>query len=139
MDTNITSAIITGIFGLAAAVMTVWLTKRPATVREIKSMEIPDIPKKSTTQSSALSLDDILDRLDQNKQRATYGAVAGLLGRDPFTLFDGYPFTPRNSWVVAKRNGLPTNYPANQVHPELERFDRIISDKRELREWLNAN
>src|SRR4051812_11347419 len=50
-------------------------------------------------------LDDILERLERHRQRATYGAVAGLLGRQPLTLFDGYDFTPK--WFIRQVTGRP--------------------------------
>jgi hypothetical protein len=97
MDSTILAAIITGVFGLVGVVLTVWLSRRHAQGGRTTSEPVGRPPGATTGGAVGLSLDDIVDRLDKYRQRATYGAVGGLLGRDPFTLFNGYPFTPRNS------------------------------------------
>jgi hypothetical protein len=48
-------------------------------------------------------MDQILDTLDQARQRATYGAVAALLGTAPRTLMSGRERDHRHSW--AERTG----------------------------------
>jgi hypothetical protein len=125
MDSTIIAAVITGVFGIVGAVMTVGLSRKSE-----------NRAGKSPGKSGAYTLDSIVDRLDRHRQRATYGAVAGLLGRDPYTLFDGYPFTPRNSWVVAKATGLPTKFTRAQMHADLEKNVHIITTSANLESWL---
>ena len=57
------------------------------------------------------SLKHVLDLLNQHHQRATYGAVAGLLGKAPRSLMQGLPRDWRHSWIVNKESGLPSEYP----------------------------
>jgi len=96
---------------------------------------------------AGLSLDGIVHQLDAHKQRATYGAVAELVGVLPRGLMGGRPKTPKYSWVVAansgteSRRGFPTGYSVNQIHPDCYRQicegdDNIIDSADVLREWL---
>lgn len=97
--------------------------------------------------SAGLSLDGIVHYLHTHKQRATYKAVAELVGVLPRGLMSGRPRTPKYSWVVAassgadSRRGFPTGYSVNQIHPDCyrqicERDDSIIDSADVLREWL---
>ena len=86
--------------------------------------------------AAALTLDALVERLERHRQRTTYGAVADLLGLNPLSMFVGYPFTPRNSWVVAKANGIPTKYDVSQMHPDLFSNPRVIETATDLQEWL---
>lgn len=84
------------------------------------------------------TLDTIIDTLDRNRQRATYGAVAGLLRTTPRKVMTGRPRDPRHSWVVSRSTGQPTKYPPEQVHPELETNPKVIITHEELAGWLSA-
>jgi hypothetical protein len=53
-------------------------------------------------------MDEILDTLQQARQRATYGAVAAIVGSSPRTLMAGRDRDMRHSWVVSRRSGQPT-------------------------------
>jgi len=99
---------------------------------------------------AGLSLDGIVHQLDANKQRATYGAVAQLVGVLPRGLMSGRPKTPRYSWVVAassgseSRQGFPTGYSVNQIHPDCYRQicegnDSVIDSADLLRDWLSRS
>jgi alkylated DNA nucleotide flippase Atl1 len=81
-------------------------------------------------------MDQILDTLDQARQRATYGAVAALLGTAPRTLMSGRERDHRHSWVVSRKSGQPTGYEPGQTHPELLRSERVIETREELEGWL---
>jgi putative zinc finger/helix-turn-helix YgiT family protein len=102
-------------------------------------------------------LDEVIEQLNQHRRRATYGAVAAVVGRAPQDLMHGRPPCPRGSWVVAKRTvktrldapnassrrGWPTGYPQEQIHPECLRQIRespndFIADADELRRWLRT-
>jgi hypothetical protein len=100
--------------------------------------------------SAGPSLDGIVQKLDAHKQRATYGAVAELMGVLPRGLMSGRPKTTRYSWVVAatsgseSRRGFPTGYSVNQMHPDCDRQiregdDNVIESADFLREWLNRS
>ena len=83
-------------------------------------------------------MDQILDSLDQARQRATYGAVAAMVGSSPRTLMAGRDRDRRHSWVVSRKSGQPTGYEPDQLHPELMRSERVIETREELERWLAA-
>jgi hypothetical protein len=93
-----------------------------------------------------MGLDEIVTKLDERKQRATYGAVAGILGASPRSLMAGRPRSPKYSWVVAKtgsRRGWPTDYTNEQIHPDCLRQIRdcsgsIIEDPEALTQWFKS-
>ncbi len=85
---------------------------------------------------SRTALDQILDELDAARQRATYGAVAAVVGASPRTLMSGRERTPRHSWVVNLRSGLPTAYADALIHPQLTTSATIIKSKDDLVTWL---
>jgi hypothetical protein len=95
---------------------------------------------------SDMNLDDIVAKLNERKKRATYGAVAGILGVIPRAVMSGRPRNYENSWVVAKtgpRRGRPTNYADMQIHPDCLyqiRADRdsVIRDSEALKRWLKS-
>lgn len=81
-------------------------------------------------------LDDIISALNLHRQRATYSAVAELVGQQPRSLMRGRARGPSNSWVVATRTGRPTGYAEQDVHPELMRNEQILKTGEELAVWL---
>lgn len=82
------------------------------------------------------SLKHVLDLLNQHHQRATYGAVAGFLGKTPRSLMQGLSRDWRHSWVVNKETGLPSEYPVGKIHPAIsERLD-IVESEAGLEAWL---
>lgn len=85
-----------------------------------------------------LSLDEIVDLLDQRGQRATYGAVARLVGHSPRSLLKGRDRARRYSWIVNRESGLPTGYTDDQIDPRLRDSGPVISDDAELRRWLEG-
>lgn len=98
--------------------------------------------------ASGLSLEGIVVRLNERQRRATYGAVAELVGVLPRGLMSGRPKDFRNSWIVAasngqeSRRGWPTGYSKNQIHPECHRQiidcpGDVIEDAESLRKWLS--
>lgn len=100
--------------------------------------------------NAGLSLDGIVHQLDAHNQRATYKAVAELVGVLPRGLMSGRPKSPLYSWVVAatngshSRRGFPTGYSVNQIHPQCYRQirggnDNIIDSAEVLREWLSRS
>ena len=83
-----------------------------------------------------MTLDRILDVLSQYRQRATYGAVADLLGANPRNLMADCPRNRRHSWIVSKATGLPTGYRDTEMDPDLNSRNRILETMGELRAWL---
>ncbi|MEP6832468.1 MAG: hypothetical protein ABJB74_03700 [Gemmatimonas sp.] len=85
---------------------------------------------------TAITTDQILDELDSAHQRATYGAVAAVVGVSPRALMSGRERNQRHSWVVNLKSGLPTDYAEELMHPELTSNDTIIKTKEDLTSWL---
>jgi hypothetical protein len=81
-------------------------------------------------------MDQIIDVLEREQQRATYGAVAALLGKAPRTLMMGRQRDARHSWVVSRKSGTPTGYDPTLMHPALLTHDHIIETREELERWL---
>ena len=84
-----------------------------------------------------LSLDQIVDLLDQHGQRATYGAVARVVGHSPRSLLKGRDRGRRYSWIVNRESGLPTGYADDQIDPRLRDSGPVIASETELRQWLD--
>lgn len=82
-------------------------------------------------------LDQILDALNARRQRATYGAVAAVIGAAPRTLMSGRDRDQRHSWVVSRKTGQPTGYEPEQVHAELETVPHVIDSRDELEQFLS--
>ena len=81
-----------------------------------------------------MTTDQILDCLDRQRIRATYGAVGAVIGRPPQSVGAVLGSrTQRASWVVNARTGEPTGYDRRQKHPDLYRTARIIRTGDELR------
>ena len=83
-----------------------------------------------------LDLEGVVTLLDRQKQRATYGAVAGYLGVPQQSLMSGLPMEPRYSWVVSTKDGRPTGYPKEAVHPALVVRMTVLKDPDTLAQWL---
>ncbi len=90
-----------------------------------------------TATTTEHTIDSILDQLDNFHQRATYGAVAGVVDSSPRSLMTGRPRDPRSSWIVSRKDGQPTGYEPEQIHPQLASRDRIIDTPDGLRSWLD--
>ena len=84
------------------------------------------------------TFDSILDSLVGQQQRATYGAVAGVLNSAPRTLMSGRPRDPRHSWIVSRRSGEPTGYAPDQMDPALATRPEVLKSPDALRIWLEA-
>lgn len=84
------------------------------------------------------TLDSILDALNSNHQRATYGAVAAVVGGLARSVMTGRPKDWRHSWVVSAQTALPSQCSPQQMHPRLRANSLILSTGDALREWLDA-
>jgi hypothetical protein len=89
--------------------------------------------------ASDASLDEILAFLNEQEIRATYGAVAEVLGTIPLAMGALLGTRrPKASWVVAADTGLPTAYEPTDCHPSLFRHSDIIRTAHELRLRLSV-
>src|SRR5437764_1167045 len=77
------------------------------------------------TKAEVIRLDDIVAYLNAAQVRATYGAVADLVGGIAQSIgarLGGLGGRRKEaSWVVNAKTGLPTNYPPEHLHPALTR------------------
>lgn len=84
-----------------------------------------------------MNLAYVVNLLDKYKIRATYGAVAGILGTIPRSVMVGLPRVPRNSWVVNRNTGQPTGYINSLLHPNLLTRNTILDTPAALQAFLN--
>ncbi len=82
----------------------------------------------------------IARRLFQYKQRATYGAVAKLVGCHPVDVFKYFGGKGRwNCFIVNESTGEPPNYKPINIDSELFKNWKIISNAEELKKWLQEH
>lgn len=94
----------------------------------------------ASQRSPTLTADQILDCLNCERIRATYGAVGEVLGLRAQSVGAVLGSrTTRASWVVNARTGEPTGYGANEKHPELHRTERIVRTGEELSQLLQQH
>ena len=86
--------------------------------------------------SNHLSLEDVVDFLNRRELRATYGAVAEVVGRPATFLMSGIPRAPRYSWIVNQKTLVPTGYTEEERHPALTTKSFVIRTGAELRSWM---
>lgn len=101
------------------------LTPRPVPAKALTRHA--DERKAIDMKANVWSADEVLRCLDAKKQRATYGAVAGVLGGIPQGVSSLLgPRRPLASWVVSAATGMPTGYtPDELAEGLLERGDVI--------------
>jgi hypothetical protein len=85
------------------------------------------------------TLDQVLDLLNKHHQRATYGAVADLVGGHARSVLQGRKRNWRHSWVVNQDTGMPTEYPSGMIHPAIAERPEIIASSEELEAWVAKN
>ena len=86
-----------------------------------------------------MELMHVLLALQKGKTRATYGAVAGLLGGSARSIMKGRPRDPLHSWVVSKQTGMPSGYEEEQRHEDLLSNSRVIVDPEALEAYLEKH
>ena len=84
-------------------------------------------------------IDAIIEHLARHRQRATYGALAGLVGGVARSVMGRHPRTPRNSWVVSAATGEPTGYADHEKDPALRVNPRVIATAEHLRRWFTPS
>jgi hypothetical protein len=88
----------------------------------------------------AASLPEIIQFLNHQQIRATYGAVAEVLGVIPRSMgarLGGAAHNREASWVVSKETELPTDYAEHEMHPALRRKREVITSGVELAKRLS--
>ena len=93
----------------------------------------------SKSSDKHLLLAEVIAKLERNHQRATYGAVGGIVGLPSRSVMSGQPKTSRNSWVVSAKTKLPTGYSQTECHSFLEANRRVIASVSELAAWLREH
>ncbi len=83
-------------------------------------------------------LSKIVASLSMHSQRATYGAVGGLVGLPARSVMAGQPKSKENSWVVAAKTGKPTGYLPAETDSQLNSRALVISTAEELASWLRS-
>jgi alkylated DNA nucleotide flippase Atl1 len=90
--------------------------------------------------AATCELREIVRFLNEAHVRATYGAVAELVGGVArgigARLTALYSRSPDASWVVSAESGMPTGYAAGERHPALLTNTEIISSGRELEQRM---
>jgi hypothetical protein len=84
--------------------------------------------KPSRGSLASVTLEEILQFLNHEQVRATYGAVAEVLGISPRSMGARLGTRrPEVSWIVSAENGLPTGYSQDEWHPALLSRGEIIA------------
>ena len=83
-----------------------------------------------------MSREAIIALLDRYRVRATYGAVAAIVGEPAMFLMNNLPRTPLNSWVVNQDTHLPTGYTEAERHPDLLKNKLVLDTKQKLHDWI---
>ena len=85
------------------------------------------------------TLPEILEFLNAEQVRATYGAVGELLGTSPRAMATQLgPHTVERSWIVSAGTGLPTDYGRDEMHSSLLRTNEVIGSGIALAMRLSA-
>lgn len=107
------------------------LPRNPENVTD--SDKLHDLPANSEDNKTP-TIDEIIDCLNREKTRCTYGTVAKVLGISPQEVNErlGEP-CEKASWVVNEKTSLPSGY---NLHPDLLRNPEIITDACELEKLL---
>jgi len=85
-----------------------------------------------------MNIEHLIDQLNKYGQRATYGAVGGLVGLPARSVMHGKPKTIRTSWEVAKKNWKPSGFDIDQQDPRLTLSPAPLSTPEALVSWLKS-
>ncbi|MDD1607359.1 MAG: hypothetical protein LUO95_03210 [Methylococcaceae bacterium] len=80
-------------------------------------------------------LAQLVAALAKHSQKATYTAVAGVVGLPARTVMNALLKDPQGEWVVAKASHQPTGYSTNQLRPQLKTNSSVISSAAVLASW----
>lgn len=86
-----------------------------------------------------VTVESVLACLNREQIRATYAAVAAVVGICPPAMGRALgDRRPEASWVVNAVSGMPTGYKPHQIHPEILRTPEIIRNPQELSERMKG-
>lgn len=83
-------------------------------------------------------LASVIAVLERRSQRATYGAVGGIVDLPAQSVMHGEAKSHRNSWVVSAKSGVPSGYTKDEWSPALKKNHEIIRSQAALAEWLKS-
>ena len=86
--------------------------------------------------SGLYTLDEVVAFLNRRQLRATYGAVAAVIGGNATFLMNGIERSPRYSWIVNQKTLLPTGYTEAEYHPALRAKKFVLMTGEQLRDWM---
>lgn len=100
-----------------------------------------------TSRAATSELREIVRFLNEVQVRATYGAVAELVGGIARGIGARrtalYSRSPEASWIVSAESGMPTGYAASERHPALLNKAEVITSGHELKQrmarWHHAH
>lgn len=84
---------------------------------------------------------EIVEKLYRYRQRATYRAVGDLRNADAWMVrgwFKGREAYD-NSFIVERKTGEPSDYPADKIHPALKSRLEVLETGEALLEWLQTH
>ena len=85
-------------------------------------------------------LAEIIRWLNERKVRATYGAVAAVLGVRPQSMGARLgPHSLEASWIVNASTSLPTGYESSEIHQDVRKSTELIRTGNELRRKMRRN
>ena len=79
--------------------------------------------------SKQLYRERIIDLLDKNQQRASYGAIGGVVDLPAQSVMQGLEKNYRYSWIVNTTTYLPTGYTDEEMHPQLKSKQLVLDRK----------
>jgi alkylated DNA nucleotide flippase Atl1 len=107
---------------------------------KLRAMPHQTSAKGHTSTPGTYELQDVVRFLNNEQVRATYGAVAEVVGGIArgigARLTALYSRSSEASWVVSAESGLPTGYNLNERHPALLTKREVIASGRELEERM---
>ena len=85
----------------------------------------------------SVEVERVLEVLQREKTRCTYGALAEYIGASPRDVGNLLGSKrPEASWIVNKKTGLPTGYEPFQIHPDLQTQEKVIDQGAGLKNLL---
>ena len=102
---------------------------------DLREKKNPSINSRPTPGQAGIN--KILDCLNAEKIRCTYGSVAEYLKIEPIKVGSVLgQRRPEASWVVGKNSLRPTGYTKDQIHPDLDKNKEVITTGIELQRLL---